>query len=192
MMEKVNLLVIDKTGTITEGKPKLVEFNVESGFEKQTVLQLIASLERGSEHPLGLAIIEAAQKQGLSFESVDGFKSLTGKGIMGEVNNQTIAIGNDQLMKTLAINLPPLNDTIKDYRSQGQSVMFIAIDQRFAGFFASFIRLIILATVPPLNVPLVPITNSFTLDAGFPYFSTAFSCKSKHPISDGIESYPHE
>ncbi|RUM93082.1 MAG: copper-transporting ATPase [Thiomicrospira sp.] len=135
MMEKVNLLVIDKTGTITEGKPKLVEFNVESGFEKQTVLQLIASLERGSEHPLGLAIIEAAQKQGLSFESVDGFKSLTGKGIMGEVNNQTIAIGNDQLMKTLAINLPPLNDTIKDYRSQGQSVMFIAIDQRFAGFF---------------------------------------------------------
>lgn len=135
MMEKVNLLVIDKTGTITEGKPKLVEFNVESGFEKQTVLQLIASLERGSEHPLGLAIIEAAQKQRLSLESVDGFKSLTGKGIMGEVNNQTIAIGNDQLMKTLAINLPPLNDTIKDYRSQGQSVMFVAIDQRFAGFF---------------------------------------------------------
>lgn len=133
-MEKVNLLVVDKTGTLTEGKPKLVYLNVEPRFEQTTVLQLVASLERGSEHPLGKAIIDAAKKQELSLESVDGFKSLTGKGIFGEVNQQTIAIGNEQLMETLSINLPPLNDTIMSYRSKGQSVMLIAIDQVFAGF----------------------------------------------------------
>jgi len=134
VMEKVTLLVVDKTGTLTEGKPKLVELHVEPGFEQERVLQLLASLERGSEHPLGRAIIEAAEKQDLPLEPVDDFQSKPGKGVLGLVNNQRVVIGNELLMASLSIKLPPLNDIIMDHRSQGQSVMFIAIDQSFAGF----------------------------------------------------------
>ncbi|MGM0541939.1 MAG: heavy metal translocating P-type ATPase [Pseudomonadota bacterium] len=134
VMEKVTLLVVDKTGTLTEGKPQLASLQVEPGFDQQRVLQLVASLERGSEHPLATAIITAAEKQGLSLEPVEDFQSMTGKGVLGVVNQKTVIIGNEQLMASLAINLPPLNDIIMDYRSQGQSVMLIAIDHSFAGF----------------------------------------------------------
>lgn len=134
VMEKVTLLVVDKTGTLTEGKPQMTSLQVEPGFEQESVLQLVASLERGSEHPLGRAIVEAAEKQQLSLEPVEDFQSKTGEGILGVVNHKTVLIGNESLMASLAINLPPLNDLIKDHRSQGESVMLIAIDQNFAGF----------------------------------------------------------
>lgn len=134
VMEKVTLLVVDKTGTLTEGKPQLVKLHVEPGFERESVLQLVASLERGSEHPLGRAIVEAAEKQELSLEPVEDFQSKTGEGVFGVVNHKTVVIGNEQLMASLSINLAPLNDIIMNYRSQGQSVMLIAIDQSFAGF----------------------------------------------------------
>jgi Cu+-exporting ATPase len=134
VMEKVTLLVVDKTGTLTEGKPQMTSLQVEPGFEQESVLQLVASLERGSEHPLGRAIVEAAEKQPLSLEPVEDFQSKTGEGVLGLVNHKTVVIGNESLMASLAINLPPLNDLIMDHRSQGQSVMLIAIDQSFAGF----------------------------------------------------------
>lgn len=134
VMEKVTLLVVDKTGTLTEGKPQMTSLQVEPGFEQESVLQLVASLERGSEHPLGRAIVEAAEKQQLSLEPVEDFQSKTGEGILGVVNHKTVLIGNESLMASLAINLPPLNDLIMDHRSQGESVMLIAIDQNFAGF----------------------------------------------------------
>jgi Cu+-exporting ATPase len=134
VMEKVTLLVVDKTGTLTEGKPQMTSLQVEPGFEQESVLQLVASLERGSEHPLGRAIVEAAEKQNLSLEPVEDFQSKTGEGVLGLVNHKTVVIGNESIMASLAINLPPLNDLIMDHRSQGQSVMLIAIDQSFAGF----------------------------------------------------------
>ncbi len=134
VMEKVTLLVVDKTGTLTEGKPQMTSLQVEPGFERESVLQLVASLERGSEHPLGRAIVESAEKQALSLEPVEDFQSKTGEGVLGVVNHKTVVIGNESLMASLAINLPPLNDLIMDHRSQGESVMLIAIDQSFAGF----------------------------------------------------------
>ncbi|WP_019557448.1 heavy metal translocating P-type ATPase [Thiomicrorhabdus arctica] len=134
VMEKVTLLVVDKTGTLTEGKPQLTSLQVEPGFDQQKVLQLVASLERGSEHPLAAAIVAAAEKQTLVLETVEDFQSKTGEGVLGMVDHKTIVIGNEQLMATLAIPLPPLNELIMEHRSQGQSVMLIAIDNAFAGF----------------------------------------------------------
>ncbi len=134
VMEKVTLLVVDKTGTLTEGKPKLIELQVEQGFEQQTVLQLVASLERASEHPLGRATVAAAEEQNLEFTAVSSFKSMAGKGVSGEVQQKHIAIGNNLLMASLKINLPRINEMVRSYRAQGQSVMFIAINQEFAGF----------------------------------------------------------
>jgi len=134
VMEKVTLLVVDKTGTLTEGKPQLVKLHVESGFERESVLLLVASLERGSEHPLGRAIVEAAEKQALSLEPVADFESKTGKGVLGVINHKTVVIGNDLFMASLGINSSHLNDMVMSYRAQGQSVMLIAIDQILAGF----------------------------------------------------------
>lgn len=133
LMEKVDTLVIDKTGTLTEGRPRLVETKAVEGFEPDDVLALAAALERGSEHPLAAAIVEGAKDQGLAIPQSDGFQSLTGKGVSGTVAGRTVALGNKTLMSDLGIDASPLEPSADAYRDEGQGTMFVAIDQRLAG-----------------------------------------------------------
>ncbi len=133
-LEKVNTLVVDKTGTLTEGKPKLVSIITPPESNETELLNLAASLERGSEHPLAAAIVSAAQERGLKLVETTDFQSLTGKGISGKVNGKTVALGNRRLMSDLSISVDPGTETQADkLRQEGQTVMFIGIDGKLAG-----------------------------------------------------------
>ena len=138
-LEKVNTLVIDKTGTLTEGKPELASIEALNGFTGTQVLQLAASLERASEHPLAEAIVDGATARGLSFSDADNFASITGKGVTGTIDNKTVALGNLQLLETLNID-PAERDTLtrlaETGRSAAQTVMFVVIDGQPAGLLA--------------------------------------------------------
>lgn len=133
VLEKVDTLVVDKTGTLTEGKPRLTSVVTVAGHDESTFLRLAASLERGSEHPLAAAIVIAAQAQSLSLSLVTGFRSVTGKGVIGTVEGQTMALGNHHLFEELAINLDTLRDRAEALRGDGQTVMYVAIDGQPAG-----------------------------------------------------------
>ncbi|MDH5357311.1 MAG: heavy metal translocating P-type ATPase [Gammaproteobacteria bacterium] len=132
-MEKVDTLVIDKTGTLTEGKPKLVSITVEPGFVDETVLQLAASLERASEHPLAEAIVSSAQDRGITLSQPDEFSSITGKGITGHVDNHDITLGNAKLLESRGVNTKELIQKSDLLRSEGQTVMLVSIDGQAAG-----------------------------------------------------------
>ncbi len=133
-LEKVNTLVVDKTGTLTEGKPKLVSIIAQADFSETELLNFAASLERGSEHPLAAAIIAAARERELDLSETAEFQSLTGKGVSGKVNDKTIALGNQRLMDDLSVNVDPGTETQADkLRQAGETVMFVAIEGRFAG-----------------------------------------------------------
>jgi Cu+-exporting ATPase len=132
-LEKVNTLVVDKTGTLTEGKPKLVSLSALAGFDKSEVLQLGASLERASEHPLAAAIVSGAQERGLPLSAVSGFQSHTGKGVSGNVEGRTIVLGNLKLFEQLQIATDDLSAQAESLRSEGQTVMLLAIDGKAAG-----------------------------------------------------------
>ena len=133
IMEQVDTLVVDKTGTLTEGKPTLVSLKASSGFEKDTVLRLAASLERASEHPLADAIVGSAEGQGLVLAEAERFESITGKGVTGVVEGRTVALGNGRLLETLGIAPGPLGQEAESGQTQGQTMMFVAIDNRLAG-----------------------------------------------------------
>ena len=137
IMEKVNTLVVDKTGTLTVGKPELTVVIAVNGFQESEVLQLGASLERASEHPLAAAIVAGAQKQGLSLLSVTEFQSTTGKGVVGQVNGKTVAIGNLKLLEMLGIQPGDLetrsSQGAQALRAEGQTVMFVAVQGQCAG-----------------------------------------------------------
>ncbi len=133
VMRKVDTLVVDKTGTLTEGKPSLVSVTAMQGFEDETILQLAASLERGSEHPLAEAIVRGAQERGVDLQPVDDFTSVTGKGVTGRVGDQVVALGNHSLMQSLNIDAAELPELAEAARSEGQTVMFMAIDGQAAG-----------------------------------------------------------
>ena len=133
IMEKVDTLVVDKTGTLTEGKPKLIEIETANGFIKEDVLCFAASLERASEHPLASAIIKGSEEQGLTLMPVTHFQSLTGIGVTGQVNGQNITLGNAQLMLEAGIATDLLTASIETLHKQGQTVMMIAIDGKAAG-----------------------------------------------------------
>jgi Cu+-exporting ATPase len=135
-MEKIDTLVVDKTGTLTEGKPKLVGIVAVSGFSKEKILQLAASLERNSEHPLGHAILQGAGEQGISLLSAKEFESRTGKGLLGKVGDQSVALGNAKLFTELGINLSSMDQEAEQARSQGQTVMFVAVNDQLAGLLA--------------------------------------------------------
>jgi Cu+-exporting ATPase len=138
-LEKVDTLVVDKTGTLTEGKPELVSVEALDGYSEMQVLQLAASLERASEHPLAEAIVGSATARGLLFSDADNFASITGKGVTGTVDNQTVALGNQQLLATLNIDtaeLDTLNRHAETGRSNGHTVMFVVIDGQPAGLLA--------------------------------------------------------
>lgn len=136
VMEKVDILVVDKTGTLTEGKPKLVDVKVLSGFNEDDVLGKVASLERASEHPLAEAIVSGAQDRGVTLTNVNSFKSVTGQGVSGDVENQQVVIGNLKMLKNLKIGVANLPDLANEYRTRGNTVMLVAIDGRAAGLIA--------------------------------------------------------
>ncbi len=133
ILEKVNVLVVDKTGTLTEGKPKLVNIETVSGFDDTEVLSLVASLERASEHPLAEAIVQGAEERNIKLHGVDAYESVTGKGVVGVVDNHEVVLGNIQLMQTLNIEAEVLSEKAEAGRAEGQTVMLIAIDGKAAG-----------------------------------------------------------
>ena len=132
LMEKIDTLVVDKTGTLTIGKPKLIAIETTNGFEEADVLRFAASLERGSEHPLAAAIVEGAQERGIKVANSGDFESLTGKGVAGTVDGRQVALGNATLMTDLKIDSSPLEALADEHRSDGEGVMFAAVDGRIA------------------------------------------------------------
>ncbi|MDA9009441.1 heavy metal translocating P-type ATPase [Alphaproteobacteria bacterium] len=128
----VDCLIVDKTGTLTEGKPKLVDIVVLSGFVKDQVLQTVASLENNSEHPLARAVVEAAASQNLKLTEAQNFQSITGKGLSGDVGSQAVAVGNLVLMKELG--LYPDTEKPESLQNEGQGVVYVSIDGAFAGY----------------------------------------------------------
>ncbi|OGS90085.1 MAG: copper-translocating P-type ATPase [Gallionellales bacterium GWA2_59_43] len=132
-MEKVNTLVVDKTGTLTEGKPKLTSIVPLEGFDEGVVLWLGASLERASEHPLAAAIVQGAQERNIVLTAVSEFRSITGKGVTGTVEGRAVALGNLKLFEELHIAAGDLTVRAEALRSDGQTVMLLAIDGKAAG-----------------------------------------------------------
>ena len=133
VLEKVDTLVVDKTGTLTEGKPRLTAVVALAEQNESELLRLAASLERGSEHPLAAAIVAGAQEKGLVLSEAEDFRSITGKGVTGTVDGRAVALGNHKLLEQLAIDPGALLGRAEDLRRDGQTVMFIAIDGRPAG-----------------------------------------------------------
>ena len=133
LMEKIDTLVVDKTGTLTIGKPRLVKVVTASGFDENEVLGLAASLEKGSEHPLAAAIVEGTEKRGVKAEPAANFESHTGKGVTGKVADRTVALGNKPMMADLGVDTASLDGEADPLRAEGQGVMFVAIDQKLAG-----------------------------------------------------------
>lgn len=133
IMERTDTLVVDKTGTLTEGKPKLVAVQAEAGFTEEEVLRIIASIERASEHPLAEAIVRGAEERGVDPVKTDHFRSVTGKGVTGEVDGSTVAAGNENLLESLGINAGDLSKRADRLRAEGRTVMLIAINGKAAG-----------------------------------------------------------
>lgn len=133
VMRKVDTLVVDKTGTLTLGKPKLV--TIETAYEgsEKDFLSLVASLEQGSEHPLAQAIVDGAKERDITLNEVKDFESITGKGVKGKIAGKMVALGNAALMNDLKINFESHFKQAEVYRSEGQTIMFVAIDEKFAG-----------------------------------------------------------
>ena len=132
-MEKVNTLVVDKTGTLTEGKPKLTSVVPLAGFDADEVLRLGASLDRASEHPLAAAIVNGAQEKNIKLTAVSEFRSITGKGVTGTVEGNAVALGNLKLFEELNIDAGELPSRAEALRADGQTVMLLAIDGKAAG-----------------------------------------------------------
>jgi Cu+-exporting ATPase len=133
VMQKVDMLVVDKTGTLTEGKPELVSVIAADGFHEQDILRLAASLERASEHPLAEAIVRGAQERGSELAKTTDFQSVTGKGVMGMVEGHPVALGNIKLLESLNIDVGDLPREADALRADGQTVMLLTIDGKAAG-----------------------------------------------------------
>ncbi len=145
LMRKVDTLVIDKTGTLTEGKPKLVSVEPAEGFEAEFVLRLAATLERGSEHPLAAAIVtgygrylepgeKSSEEREVKIGSSETFESHTGRGVRGRVESREVALGNSSLLEELHVDPgPALTSKAEALRKEGQTVMFLVVDDKIAG-----------------------------------------------------------
>ena len=133
VMERINTLVVDKTGTLTEGKPKLVAVTPVPGVNEREALKLAAALERASEHPLAEAIVRGAEEKGVTLGQTNNFQSVTGKGVTGEVEGRKVALGNLKLMESLGIESDGLEKQADNQRAEGQTVMFLSIDGKAAG-----------------------------------------------------------
>jgi P-type Cu+ transporter len=135
-MEKVDTLVIDKTGTLTEGRPAVTALVPAHGFSESEVLRLAASVERASEHPLAAAIVRAAEQRGMSLAPVSDFDSPTGKGALGRVEGKVVALGNARFLGELGVDVAELAQQAEDLRGEGATAIFMAVDQRVAGVLA--------------------------------------------------------
>jgi Cu+-exporting ATPase len=135
-LETIDTLVVDKTGTLTEGKPRVVAVILAPGFDEATVLGLCASLEGASEHPLAAAIVAAAQERGLALQEIADFKSLTGQGVTGTIGLHRIAVGNAKLLGDIGIATAALETRAEELRHDGATAMFVAIDRDLAGVIA--------------------------------------------------------
>jgi Cu+-exporting ATPase len=133
VLREIDTLVVDKTGTLTEGKPKLVTIVPAPGFGEEELLRLAASLERGSEHPLAAAIVAGAQERGIDLAKVETFESVTGKGVKGIVDERSVALGNRALLEEASIDPGELAAQAESYRADGQTVMFVIVDEKPAG-----------------------------------------------------------
>src|SRR4051812_36002993 len=136
LMEKLDTLVVDKTGTLTEGKPRLVGVVPIGGVDENELLRLVASLERGSEHPLAAAIVKGAEERGLALAAAADFNAAPGKGVVGAVGGRRVAVGNRALFESLGIDPEGLPEEADALRQDGQGVMLVAVDDRAAGLVA--------------------------------------------------------
>jgi len=136
LLEKVDTLVVDKTGTLTEGKPRLVGVQPIGGFDDSELLRLVASLERVSEHPLASAIVQGADNRGLKLSPASDFSAEPGKGVVGTVDGRRIVVGNQAVFSSLGIDADGLPEQADFFRQEGQGAMLIAVDGRAAGLIA--------------------------------------------------------
>ncbi len=132
-MRKVDTLVVDKTGTLTEGKPRLVTVEPAGGMDADRLVRLAASLERASEHPLAAAIVAGAESRGVEPAPVESFESVTGKGVRGRVDGAEVVLGTRKLLDEIGVDPGPLGERAEALRAEGQTVMFLAVDGRAAG-----------------------------------------------------------
>ncbi|RKH15262.1 MULTISPECIES: heavy metal translocating P-type ATPase, partial [unclassified Corallococcus] len=132
-MAAVDTLVVDKTGTLTEGKPRLVSVEPMQGGDATVLLRLAASLERGSEHPLAAALVAGARERGISLVGVEDFQSLPGQGVRGRVDGHDIALGNTALMQMLGVPADALTERAEALRHEGQTVVLVSVEGRVAG-----------------------------------------------------------
>jgi Cu+-exporting ATPase len=135
-LRQVDTLIVDKTGTLTEGRPRFQKVVPAPGFSGDDVLRLAASLDQGSEHPLAHAIVAAAKEQGLTLESAGDFESGTGIGVHGRVGSQRLSLGNATLMSQEQVSIEPLREAAESMRGTGASVMFLAVDGKLGGILA--------------------------------------------------------
>jgi Cu+-exporting ATPase len=133
VLREIDTLVVDKTGTLTEGKPKLVTVRPAANFDAEELLRLAASLERGSEHPLAAAVVAGAEERAIALTKVESFESLTGKGVKGSVDNRNVALGNLALLEELGASAGDLTAQAEEFRTEGQTVMFVVVGDRVAG-----------------------------------------------------------
>ena len=134
--ETIDTLVVDKTGTLTEGKPRVVAVIPAEGFDEETILSLAASLEQASEHPLAAAIVTAATERGIKSAATGQFSSVTGKGVVGKIDQRQVAVGNAALLKDLGIHGASLDRRVDELRRDGATAIFVAADGRSAGIIA--------------------------------------------------------
>jgi P-type Cu+ transporter len=133
---RVDTLIVDKTGTLTEGKPRLTDVVSLGDVKEARLLKLAASLERGSEHPLAEAILSGAQERGIDLSDVSDFEARTGKGVLGKAEGTLVALGNGAMMDDLGIDVSLPAEQVRSFRDEGKTVMFVVIDERLAGFVA--------------------------------------------------------
>jgi Cu+-exporting ATPase len=135
-LRKIDTLIVDKTGTLTEGRPRYRDLAALEGFEAREVLRLAASLDQGSEHPLAAAIVAEARERGMALSTPESFESASGIGVRGRVEGRSLALGNGALMAEEGVDVTPLQTAAERLRAEGASVMFLAIDAQPAGLIA--------------------------------------------------------
>ncbi|MDB5972174.1 MAG: CopF [Hydrocarboniphaga sp.] len=136
MLRRIDTLIVDKTGTLTQGAPAFHSVQAVAGYTSRQVLQLAASLDQGSEHPLAAAIVTEARAKGVALSAVQGFEAVTGIGVRGVVDGQALTLGNTALMQQTGADTAPLTAAAEALRAEGASVMFLAVDARLVGLVA--------------------------------------------------------
>ncbi|MER9433881.1 heavy metal translocating P-type ATPase [Mesorhizobium sp. M0618] len=132
----VDTLIVDKTGTLTEGRPKLTDVVAANGFSEEELLALAAGLEKGSEHPLAEAIVDGAATRGVTVAEASAFEAVTGKGVSGSVSGKTVALGNTEMMADLGVDIASISAKAEALQLEGKTAMFVAVDKKLAGIVA--------------------------------------------------------